>query len=111
MLYISTATPLATPNDDNKRQLARLRPAAKRRGLRIPKDWTGAWSLVDTKIPPLQALVGLFHVSLGQIEAELSAPLPPPEVRTSKPNPAAVANGSSQIEQLFQKLRTAGDAP
>jgi hypothetical protein len=102
MLYITNPAPNATPPNDNKRQLARLRRAAKAQGFRILKDWTGAWSLVDTKIPPPQALVGLFHVSLEQIEVALSAPLPPPKTRTRKP---AVANGSPQIAELFQKLR------
>jgi hypothetical protein len=107
MLYITNEPPNATPNnDDNKRKLARLRRAAKERGFRILKDWTGAYSLVDATPP--QTLIGLFQVSPEQIGAALSKPLAPPKTRARKPT--AVTNRSPEIEQLFQKLRTEGGA-
>ena len=110
MLYITNEPPNATPNNDdnNKRKLARLRWAAKERGFRILKDWIDAYSLVDARIAPPQALIGLFQVSPEQIGAALSKPFPPPKTRARKPT--AVANRSPEIEQLFQKLRTEGGA-
>ena len=94
MLYISDVLCSATPpnNDDAKRQLARLRRAAKPRGFRILKDWSGAFSLIDNKIAPPQALIDLHHVSLEQIEAALARPLTPPKVRARKAKPTVKTN-------------------
>jgi hypothetical protein len=101
MLYISSSIPSATPDNDDKRQLARLRRAAKPRGFRILKDWSGRWSLIDSRVAPPRALHGLLDVSLAEIETALSAPLPPPKIRTRK----AAASGSPEVDAILQKLR------
>ena len=94
MLYLAPASP--TRNDD-RNALARLRRLARERGLRILKDWTGTWSLVDAKIEPQRALVGLVHVSLAKIEAELGRPLPAPRQRSLK---ASLRRAERLVEAL-----------
>lgn len=69
-----------------------LRRAAKRRGFRIVKDWTGTWSLVDIKIAPPRALFGLLDVSLAEIEVALSTPLPLSKIRTRNSKPVVGTN-------------------
>jgi hypothetical protein len=112
MLQITSPT---TPcKNSQSRLLARLRRMAKARGFRIRKDWSGVWSLVDARIEPPRALVGLFHVSLPKIEAALLTPLPPPRVRKPKPVVEAshpTGNGAPQpasfVDDLFTHLRSA----
>jgi hypothetical protein len=75
MLYLLTPTP-----DDKiqeRRELARLRRQARKRGFRVLKDWSNTWSLVDARIAPPRALIGLAQVPLAMIEVELNHPLPP----------------------------------
>jgi hypothetical protein len=79
----STSIPSPTPRDD-KHYLAWLRRIAKRRGLRILKDWSGYYSVIETKVQPPSALMGLWQVSLNEIDTALSAPAPVLR-RTSKP--------------------------
>jgi hypothetical protein len=83
MLHITS--PLPSDNGE-RRALARIRRLAKKRGFRVLKDWTGTFSLVDAKIEPQRALIGLVHVPLLKIEDAVSTPLPPAKVR--KPNGA-----------------------
>jgi hypothetical protein len=65
--------------------LARIRRQARKRGLRVLKDWTGSYNLVDTHIEPPRALVGLEHASLSDIEAAVRTPLPPPRPTRKRP--------------------------
>ena len=67
----STATPY-----NPKRHVARLRRIAKIRGFRVLKDWTSTWSLVDTRVEPPRALIGLWQVDIVDIDLALSTPLP-----------------------------------
>ena len=76
----STATPY-----NPKRHVARLRRVARRRGFRVLKDWTSTWSLVDTRIAPPRALIGLWQVGLDEIDEALSLPLPTPKPRIRRP--------------------------
>jgi hypothetical protein len=78
----STSTPY-----NPKRHVARLRRVARRRGFRILKDWTSTWSLVDTRVEPPRALIGLWQVDLVEIDAALSTPPPPPKLRRCKAKP------------------------
>jgi hypothetical protein len=78
----STSIPSPTPRDD-KHYLARLRRIAKRRGLRILKDFSE--SLVAPKVEPPRALTDLWQVSLNAIDATLARPLPAPKPRVRKP--------------------------
>ena len=60
-------TPPNDRKDEQRKFLTKLRYEAKKRGLRVLKDWSGTWSLVDTKVEPQRALQGLLHVDLLQI--------------------------------------------
>ena len=92
----STSTPSPAPYNA-KRHLARLRRIAKRRGFKVLGDWSGFWSLVDTRIEPPQALLGLFQVSLNEIGVVLSTPLPPPKTRKPKVKAETAQPPSPQI--------------
>jgi hypothetical protein len=94
MLHITS--PL--PSDNGARnQLARIRRLAKKRGFRVLKDWTGTFSLVDAKIEPQRALIGLVHVPLSKIEDAVSTPLPPPRPPQKRSTVAEVIK--SQLSQ------------
>jgi hypothetical protein len=82
-----------------RNHLARVRRRARQRGLRILKDFTGRYNLVDTHVEPPRALAGLEHSSLDVIENALAVPLPPPRP-PRKPQMARLeGNGSSQPSQ------------
>ena len=74
---------------ENRNHLAKLRRQARKRGFRVLKDWQGTFSLVDTKIEPQRALLGLAHVPLEEIATAVLAPLPErsPRRRRIVPNP------------------------
>jgi hypothetical protein len=76
-------TPPSSPVERNR--LARVRRQAKKRGLRVLKDWTGAYNLVDTHVEPPRALAGLQHASLDDIETAVTIPLPPPRPPRQRP--------------------------
>lgn len=106
MLHLTPASPTCKNNDRN--HLARIRRFAKKRGFRVLKDWSGTWSLVDARIQPPRALVGLVHVTLARIETAVLTPLPevPPRRRKA---PAPSANESA-VTGLMTALRaTAGN--
>jgi hypothetical protein len=67
-----------------KNRLAKLRRQAKRRGFRVLKDGTGAFSVIDTKIEPPRVLLGLDHVPLWAIEQAIFVPLPNPPPRRKR---------------------------
>ena len=54
-----------------RRQLARIRRCARKSGFRVLRDWAGNYSLINTKITPPRALVGLVHVPLLELEGAL----------------------------------------
>jgi hypothetical protein len=102
-------TPPTTPcKNTEKRKLARLRRLAKPRGFRVLKDWSQTWFLVDAKIAPPRALIGLFHVSLSKIETALLTPLPPPQAcRAAAEADQPPADGAPEITtvtDLFMRL-------
>jgi hypothetical protein len=100
MLQVTTSAPFYKSNDRD--HLARIRYQARKRGFRLFKDWSGTWSLVDARIEPPRALVGLFHVPLKKIEAALRAPLPvkPPRRRKAVP-----ANAEAALRRLLRNGR------
>jgi hypothetical protein len=73
-------------NDDDARELARLRRIAKKRGFRIVRGYPG-WSLIDTKIKPPRPVLGFLHVRIEKIEAALLTPLPLPRSRRASTSP------------------------
>jgi hypothetical protein len=97
---LQIATPPTPCKNDDRNYLARLRRLA-RRGFRVLKDWSGAWSLVDTRIAPQRALVGLVQVSLATIEVELNHPLPAPRQRSLK----ATLTRASRIVEAMRTYR------
>ena len=84
MLYLATSSSPCHQNVD-RYYLARIRRLAKKRRLRILKDWTGQYSLVDANVEPPRALVGLEHASLSDIKTAVATPLPPPRPPRKRP--------------------------
>jgi hypothetical protein len=74
----TTMQKIPTPNGE-RNHLARVRRAAKKRGFKVRKDWSGAFNLITESTVPPRALAGLEHVGLTEIEAAVSTPLPPPK--------------------------------
>jgi hypothetical protein len=70
---------ITTHPEKSQSYLNRLRRYARARGFRILKDWTGTYSLVDTRVEPQRALDGLVHVPLAVIGVALTTPLPVPK--------------------------------
>jgi hypothetical protein len=100
-----------------KNRLAKLRRQAKRRGFRVLRDGTGAFSVIATKIEPPRALVGLEHAPLWAVEQAMFAPLPEPPprrkrvVRLVEPtNTAASAEAGHSFRSLIETLKAAGGA-
>jgi hypothetical protein len=94
MLHI---TPPLLSDNGERNHLARIRRQAKKRGFRVLKDWTGTFSLVDAKIEPPRALIGLVHVPLPKIETAVTTALPPPKVRKSNGAPRPIAAALAAI--------------
>src|SRR5215472_417618 len=92
------ATPPYYRKLEERNHLAHLRYLARLRGFRILRDWSGTWSLVDARIEPQRALVGLLHVSLTKIEAALLSPLPGPRPRSLK-------RSLTRAERLVEAMR------
>jgi len=103
MLYIASSSPPCHQNVVERTRLARVRRVAKKRGLRILKDWTGRYNLVDTHVEPPRALVGLEHASLSDIEAAVFTPLPPPRP-PRKRNGGAPQQASHPAAASFTRL-------
>jgi hypothetical protein len=93
----------------DRNRLARVRRAARKRGFRIRKDWSGGFNLITANTVPPRALAGLEHVSLSEIEAAVCTPLSPPKpVRIAvgrlaekaqapqAPHPAVVGGGGAR---------------
>src|SRR5262249_55809739 len=107
MLHIASALPSDNQNLD-RNHLARIRRLAKKRGFRVLKDWSGSWSLVDARIQPPRALVGLVHVTLTKIEIAVLTPLP--EIPPRRRNVPAPSANKSAVAGLMTALRaTAGN--
>ena len=90
-------------------------PQTGARAFRDLKDWSGNWSLIDAKISPPRALIGLFNVALVKIETALLAPLPTPKPRKRRAKPAIGANhpgagqgsdGAPNTVSLFDALKS-----
>jgi hypothetical protein len=107
VLHIASPPP---PNNQNldRNHLARVRRQARKRGFRVLKDWSGSWSLVDARIQPPRALVGLVHVTLAKIETAVLTPLPevPPRRRKA---PAPSANESAVVGLMTALRATVGN--
>jgi hypothetical protein len=99
MLHISTPP---DPYKANQRRLARLRHKARQRGFRILRDGTGNFSVIDIRIEPPRALLGLDHAPLWVIEQAIFAPLPePPPRRKRMTRPAESAQNAEALTYLL----------
>jgi hypothetical protein len=113
MLHIGPLRPTHNQNVDRNR-LARIRRQARKRGLRVLKDWTGGWNLVDAHVEPPRALVGLEHTSLEVIETVIATPLPPARPRSQKRpaverlTPQASHPAASSFTGLVEQLMKGG---
>jgi len=100
-----------TPN-----HLARIRKQAKRRGLRVLKDFTGNYNLVSTHTEPPRALAGLEHASLSDIEVAVFTPLPPPRpprqrvARLADPQPSQTSHPAAASFVSLVDLLNGGGA-
>ncbi|HKA54767.1 MAG TPA: hypothetical protein VKJ47_13995 [Candidatus Binatia bacterium] len=65
----------------SRKQLAKIRREAKKRGFRVLRDGTGNFSLINLKVEPPRPLLGVDHVPLWVIEQVIFAPLPEPPPR------------------------------
>jgi hypothetical protein len=100
-----------------KNRLAKLRRHAKRRGFRILRDGTGAFSVIDTRIEPPRVLLGLDHAPLWAVEQAIFVPLPelPPRrkrmARLAEPtNTEAPTEAGHPFRTLVETLKAAGGA-
>jgi hypothetical protein len=98
-------------------RLAKIRRHAKRRGFRILRDGTGAFSVIDTRIEPPRVLLGLDHAPLWAIEQAILAPLPEPPPRRKRmvrlvepPNTAAPTEAGHPFRVLVDTLKAGGGA-
>jgi hypothetical protein len=101
--------PQPPPNNKKyeRNHLARLRRQAKKRGLRVLKDFTGSYNLVDTHVEPPRALAGLEHACLSDIETAVTTPLPPPRPpRKRQPAARLDGNGLPQPSQASHPAAT-----
>jgi hypothetical protein len=93
------------PNRNIRPSLARIRRQAKRRGFRVLRDWAGGYSLVDAKIEPQRALLGLDHAPLWTIEQTLFTPLPEPPPRRKRAARPGVEETLRNSEQTAETSR------
>jgi len=111
-----------------RKQLAKVRRQAKKRGRRVVRDHCGNFTVVSTHTEPPRPLLGLDHAPLWAIEQAILAPLPEPPprrkpmARLSEPTPTVQAVTPAGMEapahaqahhsflSLVETLRTRGGA-
>ena len=73
--------------------------------------------MVDTRVEPPRALIGLWQVDLDEIDVALSTPPPPPKIRIRRPQPVAPIVGSNHevpheiIDAEFERVEPVSAEP